>query len=77
VTSRDPVAAATAAAWGKASVGAPAWGAPTREEPAPAEDENLIVDGEDDKDYDQWNDATFGGDDEEAPPPGLARPSNK
>jgi hypothetical protein len=94
-TRQDPIAAATAAAWGKTnlSVGAAAWG-PVGESGGArsslqqqqrgfeeAED-NQIVDGEDDKDYDQWNAATFGDgpaeDEDDAPPPGLARPpSNK
>ena len=74
------VAAAAAAAWGKTGLQQASWGvsaglggAPESSEDAPGA--GLIMDGEDDTSYDQWNAMTFeGGDDNAsggAPPPGL------
>ena len=53
---KDDTAAAAAAAWSK---------------PLPEEETQIFQDGEDDEQYDQWNDATFGAEDALPPPPGL------
>ena len=81
------VAAAAAAAWGKTGLQTASWGvggglggaSSATDEAGQNSDENggtgLIMDGEDDTSYDQWNAMTFeGGDDNNAasmPPPGL------
>jgi hypothetical protein len=63
------VAAAAAAAWGQTDLNQATWGGPVSA-PQESEDANgLIMDGEDDTNYDQWNAMTF--DDSSAPPPGL------
>ena len=66
--SNSTVAAAAAAAWGQSDLQQQAtWGAPIAS--SGDEEGGLIMDGEDDTNYDQWNAMTF--DDAGAPPPGL------
>ena len=72
------VAAAAAAAWGKTGLQQASWGvsgglgAPSDEVQSSEDGAGLIMDGEDDTSYDQWNAMTF--EDQPAggqPPPGL------
>lgn len=78
------VAAAAAAAWGKTGLQQASWGVggglsatPSSDEAAgnggQSNDGGLIMDGEDDTSYDQWNAMTFetSGGDDSGPPPGL------
>jgi hypothetical protein len=64
------VAAAAAAAWGKTGLQQASWGGVVPQSSSASGEEQLIMDGEDDTSYDQWNSMTFELDDS-APPPGL------
>ena len=70
------VAAAAAAAWGKTDLSQASWGssgaavAPTAPKDFVGGEEEGIMDGEDDTNYDQWNAMTFE-DSSTAAPPGL------
>ena len=68
------VAAAAAAAWGKTDLTQASWGAPTPQRGSRGSSEaegGLIMDGEDDTSYDQWNAMTFEDPADNAGPPGL------
>jgi 3-methyladenine DNA glycosylase AlkC len=67
------VAAAALSAWGKTDLSQASWGAPTPQQGSRGssgeEETGLIMDGEDDTNYDQWNAMTF--DEGNGAPPGL------
>jgi hypothetical protein len=71
--SNSTVAAAAAAAWGQSDLQTQAtWGGPVSSPMGgpQSNDEEEIIDGEDDTNYDQWNAMTFD-DATQSPPPGL------
>ena len=65
--------------WGKTGLFGNAWapksglGGVSAAPFVPAQEEQLIVDGDDDQQYDRWNDATFGEEEPLPPPPGLTK----